>query len=138
MRRSWLKASVAGWAIGVGMAVVLAPSGGWAQISPNCQLNDKPLACAITPGEEEAPDPKGMPTSSTLTVMYSDGQAFRLTKLENRCRHQGMRSTCPATIVPNNGFGTPISGTYRGQGYEGGYRHDYSGGGVRIVYFFVD
>jgi hypothetical protein len=120
------------------IALALTPHPGWGQISPNCQLNGRPLACAITPGPDDPPAANGLPTTSSLTVMYSDGQAFRLVKQEARCRQQGPRSLCPATITPRNGFGTAVAASYRGLAYEGGYRNEYDGGGIRIVYFFVD
>jgi hypothetical protein len=120
------------------IALALTPHPGWGQLSPNCQLNGRPLACAITPGPDGPPAANGLPTTSSLTVMYADGQAFRLVKQEASCRQRGLRSECPATITPSNGFGSAVSGTYRGLAYEGGYRNDYSGGGIRIVYFFVD
>jgi len=100
----------------------------WAQLSPNCLRNGQPLACAITPGAD----------ASTLTVMYADHAAYRLIKQEAGCRHRGAVSTCPATIVPRNGFGTPIPARYVGTAYEGGYRHAYSSREVAITYFFVD
>jgi hypothetical protein len=31
-----------------------------------------------------------------------------------------------------------VAATYRGLAYEGGYRKEYEGGGIRIVSFFVD
>ena len=120
------------------IALALTPIPGWGQISPNCQLNGRPLACAITPGPDGPPAANGLPTSSSLTAMYADGQAFRLVKQEARCRQQGPRSLCPATITPRNGFGSAVAATYRGLAYEGGYRNEYNGGGIRIVYFFVD
>jgi len=70
--------------------------------------------------------------------MDADGQAFHLGKQEASCRQRGLRSECPATITPRNGFGSAVAGTYRGLPYEGGYRNEYGGGGIRIVYFFVD
>jgi hypothetical protein len=131
--RAWAAAGA-----GLLIALALPPIPGWGQISPNCQLNGKPLACAITPGPDGAPAANGLPTTSSLTVMYADGQAFRLLKQEARCRQRGLRNTCPATITPRNGFGSAVAATYRGLAYEGGYRNDYDGGGIRIVYFFVD
>jgi hypothetical protein len=123
---------------GMLIALTLTPIPGWGQISPNCQLNGRPLACAITPGPEGPPAANGLPTTSSLTVMYADGQAFRLVKQEARCQLRGPRSDCPATITPRNGFGSAVAATYRGLADEGGYRHEYNGGGIRIVYFFVD
>jgi len=120
------------------MALALTVHPSWGQISPNCQLNGRPLACAITPGPEGPPAANGLPTTSSLTAMYADGQAFRLVKQEARCQQRGPRSECPATITPRNGFGSEVAGTYRGLAYEGGYRNEYNGGGIRIVYFFVD
>jgi hypothetical protein len=127
-------------AAGGGLLIALAfpPIPGWGQISPNCQLNGKPLACAITPGPDGPPAANGLPSTSSLTVMYADGQAFRLLKQEARCRQRGLRNTCPATITPRNGFGSAVAATYLGLAYEGGYRNDYEGGGIRIVYFFAD
>jgi hypothetical protein len=62
--------------------------------------------------------------------MDADGQAFRLLKQEARCRQRGLRSDCPATITPRNGFASPVPAAYHGLGYAGGgYRHAYSGGG---------
>lgn len=129
--------SGAAWA-GLLIALALTPPAGWGQISPNCQLNGRPLACAITPGPDAPPAANGFPTTSSLTVMYSDGQAFRLLKREARCQQRGPRNECPATITSRNGFGSAVAATYRGLAYEGGYRNDYEGGGIRIVYFFVD
>ena len=120
------------------MALALTPIPGWGQISPNCQLNGRPLACAITPGPAGPPAANGLPTTSSLTAMDADGQAFRLVKQEARCQQRGPRSECPATITPRNGFGSAVAATYRGLAYEGGYRNEYEGGGIRIVYFFVD
>ena len=124
--------------VGLLIALALTPHPGWGQISPNCQLNGRPLACAITPGPDGPQAANGLPTTSSLTVMYSDGQAFRLVKQEARCRQQGPRSICPAQITPRNGFGSAVAGTYFGRADEGSYRNEYGGGGIRIVYFFVD
>jgi hypothetical protein len=52
--------------------------------------------------------------------MDADGQAFRLLKQEARRRQQGLRSDCPATITPRNGFASPVPATYHGLGYAGG------------------
>ena len=120
------------------LALALCPHPGWGQMSPNCQLNGRPLACALTPGPDGPPAANGLPSTGSFTVMYADGQAFRLLKQEARCHQQGRRSDCPATITPHNGFGTAVPATYHGLAYEGGYRHEYNGGGIRIVYFFVD
>jgi len=120
------------------MALALTVHPSWGQISPNCQLNGRPLACAITPGPDGPPAANGLPTTSSLTAMYADGQAFRLVKQEARCQQRGPRSLCSATITPRNGFGSAVAATYRGLAYEGGYRNEYNGGGIRIVYFFVD
>jgi hypothetical protein len=70
--------------------------------------------------------------------MDADGQSFRLVKQEARCRQQGPRSLCPAAITPRNGFGSAVAASYRGLAYEGGYRNEYGGGGIRIIDFFVD
>ena len=100
----------------------------WAQLSPNCLRDGKPLACAITPGAE----------ASILTVMYADHAAYRLIKEEAGCRQRGTVRACPATIVPRNGFGPPIAARYVGTAYEGGYRHEYRSRELAITYFFVD
>ncbi|MFM8604167.1 MAG: hypothetical protein ACKOBY_01280 [Cyanobium sp.] len=134
----------------VSLATALLPSPVLAQLSPNCLRNGKPLACAITPGpEQEKPplpaagpgSPQGRPAPpppTILTVMYADHRAYRLVKQEAACRQQGMVSECPATIIPANGFGTPLKGRYRGTAYEGGYRHEYGAPLIAITYFFVD
>lgn len=136
------------------MAVValVAPGGlspALAQFSPNCLRNGRPEACAITPAPEPAQAQAvagNRPSigqgraaqASSLTVMYADHSAYRLIKDESLCRHRGMISECPATIIPSNGYGTPINARYRGTAYEGGYRHAYSSPGLTITFFFVD
>lgn len=120
------------------VAMVQAPRTALAQISPNCLLNGKPLACAITPGPEGPAGPNGAPGAVSLTVMYADGQAFRLSHLPSSCRQKDPLTLCPATITPRNGFGTPLRGRYLGTRYEGGYRHEYQAGKLAIQYVFVD
>jgi len=136
-------AVVAAWAPGV-----FAPA--LAQFSPNCLRNGRPEACALTPAPEPAKAPAAagtrpsaglagaVPPAGSLTVMYADHSAYRLIKDETLCRHRGMLSECPATIIPGNGYGSPIRARYRGTAYEGGYRHDYSSPGLTITFFFVD
>jgi hypothetical protein len=96
------------------IALALTPIPGWGQISPNGQLNGRPLACAITPGPDGPPAPNGLPTTTSLTVMDSDGQAVRLVKQEALCQLRRPRSECPARITPRNGFGSAVAPTYRG------------------------
>lgn len=126
------------------------PSPAWAQYSPNCLRNGKPLACALTPGPEQEQPPlpaagrgtaesrPSPPPPSTLTVMYADHRAYRLVKEEVSCRQQGLVIDCPATIIPDNGYGAPFKARYRGTAYEGGYRHEYRSPSLSITYFFVD
>ena len=151
----------AGWDRGfilVGLLVMVGPVGqlqlglapARAQLSPNCLRNGKPLACAITPAPETEPRPVPNPANPTktpagagtmatsLTVMFADHLAYRLIKEEGACHHRGRVSECPATIIPRNGFGTPIRGRYIGTAFEGGYRHEYRSAEVSITYFFVD
>jgi hypothetical protein len=90
------------------------------QYSPHCLLNGSRRFCAITPG---AAAPRGW---SVDTVVLDDHQAFRLERQDSACVEQGMARTCPARIIPANGQGTPLPGTYAGEAYEGGYRHRYS------------
>jgi len=120
------------------LAMVQAPRATLAQISPNCLLNGKPLACAITLGPEGPPGPNGAPGAVNLTVKYADGQAFRLSHPQTGCRQKDPLTLCPATITPRNGFGTPLRGRYQGTRYEGGYRHEYQAGKLSIQYIFVD
>lgn len=147
-----------GRAILVGLLVLVGPMGplplglspARAQLSPNCLRNGKPLACAITPAPETEPRPVPNPANPTktpagagtmatsLTVMFADHLAYRLIKEEGACHHRGRVSECPATIIPRNGFGTPIRGRYIGTAFEGGYRHEYRSTEVSITYFFVD
>lgn len=134
----------------VSLAHALLPSPAWAQYSPNCLRNGKPLACALTPGPEQERPPlpaagQGMakgrpspPAPATLTVMYADHRAYRLVKEEVSCRQQGLVIECPATIIPDNGFGAPLKARYRGTAYEGGYRHEYRSPSLSITYVFVD
>ena len=102
-----------------------------AQMSPNCQRNGKPAACALTPGESDA-------NRSVATVVFADNSAWRLEKQENRCHQAPPVTTCPALITGANGNGTPLRGRYRGIWYEGGYRHLWSAPGISIEYVFLD
>lgn len=141
--RSHGRLACAGAAVGLAMGVVLslallpatppAGSSARAQYSPNCRYNGRPAACALTPGPEDAAS-----GDEVVTVVYADHRAFRLQRRARACRQQGMRTTCPATVILDNGYGRSLSGRYEGTAYEGGYRHEYSVEGHRITYFFLD
>ena len=104
-----------------------------AQYSPNCLYNGRPDPCALTPGPADAAS-----GDDVVTVVYADHRVFRLQRNGSACRHQDTRTTCPATVILNNGFGRSLAGNYVGTAYEGGYRHEYSAAGHRITYFFLD
>ena len=120
---------------GMLIALALTPIPGWGQISPNCQLNGRPLACAITPGPDGPPAANGLPSTSSLTAMYADGQAFRLVKQEARCRPQGPRSLCPDPLTPRHGCGSAVALPSRGPAYDGGTRHATARGSLSVAGF---
>lgn len=109
------------------------PAQAQAQYSPNCRLNGRALCCALTPqGGSSASEPEA------ITVVFGDHRVYRLQQRSGSCRSEGMASRCAATLTPDNGMGRPINGVYEGDGYEGGYRHRWRGGGVSIEYVYLD
>lgn len=126
------------------LSLALWPHAGWGQISPNCELNGNPLACAITPGPVGPAGANGRPTWSSFTVMYADGQVFRVVKVEAGCQQRGRRSECPATITPGNeriwGYAPPpppLAATYLSLSSERGQRHEIDAGTIRIAYLVL-
>lgn len=126
-------------AAGIAATLLLLAAGEWlqparAQLSPNCQRNGRKDYCAITPiagatTERQAFD----------MVTFADHTVYEVLRNETSCRQisEAVR-TCDAKIITPPGNPQAIPAYYRGTRYEGGYRHEYVGRGVHIVYVFLD
>lgn len=104
-----------------------------AQYSPNCRLNGRPAACAITPIAEAASG-----AQTVEVVVFADHSAYRLERPRQGCQERWPRIVCPLTLIPDNGNGRPLQGTYQGTWREGSYEHDYRAPGVHITTYFLD
>lgn len=125
-----------GCAMGVGLGL------GWtssipiarAQYSPNCLRNNQKDYCAITPiagatTEKQAFD----------MITFADHTVYEVLRNETSCRNISAQvRTCNAKIINPPGNPKPIHAFYRGTSYEGGYKHEYIGKGIRLTYFFLD
>lgn len=127
-RRARAAALLLGLSAGLGLA---AP--GQAQYSPNCRRNGQKDYCAITPNVVAS-------EQQTLDMLtFADHRVYELLRNETSCREvaPGVR-TCNAKIITPPGNPQAINAYYRGTKYEGGYKHEYVGAGVHLIYFFLD
>lgn len=122
-------------ALAAGAALVLGfQPAARAQYSPNCQRNGRKDYCAITPiagatNERQAFD----------QLTFADHTVYELLRNETSCRQRSPQvRTCHAKIITPPGNPRAIPAFYRGTAYEGGYRHEYIGQGIHIVYVYLD
>jgi hypothetical protein len=103
-----------------------------AQLSPRCERNDKLDYCAVT----QSPA-KGDPTAVREVVVFANGDTFRIFRSDSACMTiTPFQRACDAIIQPP--LGVPMHAQYNGTYYEGGYRHEYRGKNLKIVYFYMD
>lgn len=114
-----------------GLLIAGLPSPARSQYSPNCERNGRRDHCALTPGRAAA-------GWERLTVVFADHSVYQLERDDRRCRDKGADRICPARLQSAKTQGRWMTGTYKGTAYEGGYRHAYSGGGLQIVFSFLD
>lgn len=108
--------------------------GALAQYSPNCLRNGKKDFCAITPV------PGATTEQQTVELLtFADHAVYELLRNEGSCRKAAEHlRTCDARIITPPGSPQAIPAFYRGTDYEGGYRHEYVGKGIHLIYFFLD
>jgi hypothetical protein len=103
-----------------------------AQLSPRCERNGKLDYCAVTPLPNK-PDPD----SVREVVVFADGDTYRLSRSDSACKViTPFQRGCEAIIQPASGG--PFQARYVGTYYEGGYRHEYGGKNLKIVYYYMD
>lgn len=117
------------------MAVQLGwPLTAGAQISPNCERNGRHAYCAVTPRQ----DPRL--TGIVIEVItFADHTMVEARRNEATCKAIAERViSCKASLTLRPGSGQPISATYRGTAYEGGYTNAYTARGLQISYSVLD
>ncbi len=117
------------------LALLLAlPLAGGAQISPNCQRNGRHAYCAVTPQQ----DP-GHANTVIEVITFADHTMVEARRNEASCKPIGGRViSCKASLTLRPGSGQPISATYRGTAYEGGYTNTYVAKGLQLSYSVLD
>jgi len=111
-----------------------APTATLAQLSPNCERNGRRDHCALTPMPDAA-----NPQQTVDTIVFADHSVYQLRRDASSCRSLSPSVTSCAASIRRLGAGDrSLAATYRGTAYEGGYRHEYQGRGIRIVYVFLD
>lgn len=108
--------------------------GARAQYSPNCLRNGQKDFCAITPV------PGATTEQQTVELLtFADHTVYELLRNEGSCRQAAEHvRTCDARMITPPGNPQAIPAFYRGTDYEGGYRHEYVGKGIHLMYFFLD
>jgi hypothetical protein len=121
--------------VAAGLGLQLSwPLAAGAQISPNCQRNGRHAYCAVTPRQ----DP-GQTGTVIEVITFADHTMVEARRDEASCRPIGDRViTCKASLVLKPGSGQPISATYRGTSYEGGYTNAYTARGLQLSYRVLD
>jgi hypothetical protein len=103
-----------------------------AQLSPRCERNGKLDYCAVT----QSPA-KGDPNAVREVVVFANGDTYRIFRSDSACKAiTPFQRACDAIIQPPSG--APMHAQYIGTYYEGGYRHEYRGKNLKIVYFYMD
>lgn len=104
------------------------------QYSPNCWRNGRRDACAITPVASASSE-----RQTVERITFADHTVVEALRNERSCRAvTAAVRTCNAKLTsPPNG-GKTLPAFYRGTAYEGGYRHEYVGGGMHLIYVFLD
>lgn len=103
-----------------------------AQLSPRCERDGKLDYCAVTqsPAKED-------PNAVREVVAIANGDTFRIFRSDSACmKITPFQRACDAIIQPP--LGALIHEHYIGTYYEGGYRHEYIGKNLKIVYFYMD
>lgn len=114
-------------------ALVLSPAAGKAQLSPNCQRNGQSDYCALTPVAGATTDQQAVDK-----ITFADHTVYEVLRNETSCKNVSPTvRTCNAKIT-TVGRTRSIPAFYRGTYYEGGYKHEYVGRGIRLTYFYLD
>lgn len=104
-----------------------------AQTSPKCQLNGKWTFCSVS-SQSRADDAK-----IEESIAFSNGNIYDVTRNGiNECRQNGKITTCDAKIIDRGNGWKSIPAYYKGTYYEGGYKHEYIGGGLNLTYYYMD
>jgi hypothetical protein len=119
-------------AAGLGLALALVTPAP-AQYSPNCERNGRREFCAYTPGSDA-----GAEGLSSGWLVFADHRVYEVQRDERSCRDQGPLRLCKGWILTPPGSPKPLAATYRGTSYEGGYRHEFIGTGLRLTFTFLD
>jgi hypothetical protein len=119
----------------VGIVLLLGePVTAMAQISPNCQRNGRHAYCAVTPRH----DPRQAKTVIEV-ITFADHTMVEARRDTASCASVSDNVvTCKAILRLAPGSGQPISATYRGTAYEGGYTNAYMAKGLRLSYSVLD
>lgn len=138
MRKARLSALVGcwPWALAATVGLLLPGMAGVAsaQYSPNCERNGKRDYCAITPIAGATNEKQ-----SFEMLTYADHTVYELLRNETSCKQvsQTVR-TCDAKIISPPGNPRSTAAFYRGTYYEGGYKHEFVGQGIHLIYYFLD
>lgn len=70
-------------------------------------------------------------------VVYVNGDSYRLSRSDSACKTiTPFLRACDAII--QSASEAPMHAAYIGTYYEGGYRHEYRGKNIAIVYSYMD
>jgi hypothetical protein len=129
IKSTWLiTAGILGLCSTISSAPVLA------QFSPNCERNGKKDYCALTPIAGATTEKQ-----SFDMITFADHTVYEALRNETSCKNISEKiRTCNAKLITPPGSPSPVAAFYRGTSYEGGYKHEYVGKGIHIVYFYLD
>ena len=72
-------------------------------------------------------------------ITFADHTVYEALRNETSCKNISEKiRTCNAKLITPPGNSSPVAAFYRGTSYEGGYKHEYVGKGIHIVYFYLD
>jgi hypothetical protein len=129
IKSTWIiTAGLLGFCSIVGGAPILA------QFSPNCERNGIKDYCSITPIAGATSEKQ-----SFDMITFADHTVYEALRNEKPCKNISEKiRTCNAKLFTPPGNARPVAVFYRGTSYEGGYKHEYVGKGIHIVYFYLD
>ena len=126
---------LSGLCLATGMAVQLIwPLDAAAQISPNCQRNGGHASCAVSPQQNS-----GQSGTVVAMITFADHTMVEARRNEGSCKPIAQRViSCTASLTLRPGSRQPISATYRGTAYEGGYTNTTIARGLQLSYNVMD